>query len=507
MKIFLVGMMGSGKTTIARILGDVLCIDKIDMDDEIEKAEGRKISEIFEKDGEAYFRSLESALLKKLIEKDGSFVVSTGGGIVLSDENRMLLKREKVIYLKVSLDELKRRVRLENRPLLGNDRTRMDDIYEMRKNLYEEFETLDTTYLGKWETVAKILYTLDLKDLAAFKEFKIDSTIQDVHIEVGGLKELPSDKYVFTCEKVAQLYGEFLPTRRLVLPNGESAKDISHVLDAYEYLLKNDVTRNDTLIGVGGGTATDFTGFVGSTYKRGMNFAFYPTTLLASIDAAIGGKNGIDFAKYKNVVGTINIPAYVVIDPLCLISLPQETFIEGLVEGYKMALISGGVFYRLFLNDLNALLKRNLYALKTFIKAAVEEKLKIVEKDLKEKSIRSYLNLGHTLGHAFESITELPHGLSVGWGLYKELEYFKVKGCLSKKDCEEIQGTLKRFLPERIIKMCVEKVDRIHREEMERYMANDKKVARSGKVHIPILRGLGDVVLEEVELKDLLAVV
>jgi len=108
----------------------------------------------------------------------------------------------------------------------------------------------------------------------------------------------------------------------------------------------------------------------------------------------------------RNVVGTINIPAYVVIDPLCLISLPQETFIEGLVEGYKMALISGGEFYRLFLNDLNALLKRNLYALKTFIKTAVEEKLRIVEKDLKETSIRSYLNLGHTLGHAFESITE-----------------------------------------------------------------------------------------------------
>jgi len=237
--------------------------------------------------------------LKELIERDGSFVVSTGGGIVLSDENRMLLKREKVIYLKVSLNELKRRVRLENRPLLGNDRTRMDDIYEMRKNLYEEFETLDTTHLGEWETVAKILYTLNLKDLAAFKESKIDSTVQDVHIEFGGLKELPSDKYVFTCEKVVELYGEFLPTRRFVLPNGERAKDISHVLDAYEYLLKNDVTRNDTLIGVGGGTVTDFTGFVGSTYKRGMNFTFYPTTLLASIDAAIGGKNGIDFAKYK----------------------------------------------------------------------------------------------------------------------------------------------------------------------------------------------------------------
>lgn len=507
MKIFLVGMMGAGKTTIARMLGEILSIDSIDMDTEIEKAEGRNISEIFCKDGEAHFRRIESALLKQLVEKDGSFIVSTGGGIVLSDENRALLKDEKVIYLKVLPDELKKRVQLENRPLLANHKTRIDEIYERRKDLYEEFEMLDSTYLSEWETVAKVLYMLESKDVDIVGNVKVDSEVQDVRIESFGLKKLPTDAYVFTCEKIEQLYGEFLPVKRFVLPNGEVAKDISHVLDAYEYLLTNDVTRSDLLIGVGGGTVTDFTGFVGSTYKRGMNFAFYPTTLLASIDAAIGGKNGIDFSKYKNVVGTINLPAHVIVDPICLISLSQETFIEGLIEGYKMALISGGRFYDWFLNNLGTVLKRNLKVLSAFIEMAVEEKLKIVGKDLKETSIRSYLNLGHTLGHAFESITGLPHGLSVGWGLYKELEYFKMMGYLNATDCQEMQDVLKMLLPEKIKEMCTDSIDTAFKEEMERYMTNDKKAQKSGKVRMPILRGPGKVSLEEIYIRDLLSAV
>ena len=162
---------------------------------------------------------------------------------------------------------------------------------------------------------------------------EIDSSFQKVSINAGSLKSLPSDSIVFTSEKVNELYGEYLPQKKLVLPNGEKTKDISFVIRAYEYLLENNVSRDNLLLGIGGGTITDFTGFVGSTYKRGMKFSFYPTTLLSQIDAAIGGKNGIDFKKYKNVVGTINLPKEVVIDPLSILSLDEETFIEGLIEG------------------------------------------------------------------------------------------------------------------------------------------------------------------------------
>ncbi len=491
MKIFLVGMMGSGKTTLAKKISKVLSIPHIDIDEEIEKNENLKIKDIFERYGEEYFRKLETDILEKLAENTQSLVVSTGGGIILNPKNRAILKKENALYLKVDPEKLKDRVSLENRPLLANNKENILKIYQDRKELYEQFKTVDITNLTEWESVAKILYQYDIKNDA-----EIDSSFQKVSINAGSLKSLPPDSIVFTSEKVNELYGEYLPQKKLVLPNGEKTKDISFVIRAYEYLLENNVSRDNLLLGIGGGTITDFTGFVGSTYKRGMNFSFYPTTLLSQIDAAIGGKNGIDFKKYKNVVGTINLPIEVVIDPLSILSLDDETFIEGLIEGYKMALISGNDFYEYFKENLQEILNRNLDKLSFFIKRSVEEKLRIVEQDFKDTGLRSCLNLGHTLGHAFEATTGIAHGLSVGWGLIKEIEFFYKKKYLKEKDYLEIKDTLETLVPEKV------KNIQIGEKDIYYYLSNDKKIGANKKIKLPILKSPGNIIIEEIKIKE-----
>ena len=487
-KIFLIGMMGSGKTTLAKMISKILSIPYIDTDEEIEKSHHMEIKEIFEKKGEIYFRKLENQILESLLKIKEDLVVSTGGGIILNPKNRELLKNQKTLYLKVDPIELKNRVSVENRPLLLNNKEKILEIYNQRKELYEIFETLDITSLNEWEATAKILYTLNI-----YKKLEIDSSFQRVHIQMGALKLVPKEWIIFTNEKVNSLYGNFFPNKKFIFPNGERVKDISYVSKAYEQLLENNVSRKDFLCGIGGGTITDFTGFVASTYKRGMNFTFYPTTLLAQIDASIGGKNGIDFKKYKNVVGTINLPNEVIIDPLSLLSLDEETYREGLIEGYKMALIAGRDFYSFFKENLDELLNRNLEKLSNFIKWAVEEKLRIVEEDFKDTGLRSFLNLGHTLGHAFEASTGIAHGLSVGWGLLKELELFKKYNLTDERCYQEIKNTLEYLVSENIRNI------EINKEELFYYIINDKKADNSKKIKIPILKSPGNVTLEEID--------
>ena len=186
MKIFLVGMMGSGKSTLAKMISKVLSIPYLDMDEKIEARENKTIKEIFEKNGESYFRDLESSLLKSLVKQPDSVVVATGGGIVLRPDNRELLKKETTIYLKVSPQELKKRVSTDNRPLLSNNIDNIFTIYDERINLYELFESVDITYLNEWEAVAIILQKVDYK-----KNLCIDSSFQKIHIEAGSLKNIP----------------------------------------------------------------------------------------------------------------------------------------------------------------------------------------------------------------------------------------------------------------------------------------------------------------------------
>ncbi|MGC9332290.1 MAG: 3-dehydroquinate synthase, partial [Bacteroidales bacterium] len=193
------------------------------------------------------------------------------------------------------------------------------------------------------------------------------------------------------------------------LPEGEKAKTSNVVLQVYEHLLMENIDRNTLMVGVGGGVVTDITGFVASTYKRGVPFILVPTSLLAMTDAAIGGKNGINLHGYKNVIGCINQPTLTFTDPMFLHTLPEEHYYNGLAEMLKTAFVLDESLLSEIENNVDDIHRRDEDILNKLLQKASRAKLKLVEADVSDKGIRHILNFGHTLGHAIESATGLSH--------------------------------------------------------------------------------------------------
>jgi len=200
-----------------------------------------------------------------------------------------------------------------------------------------------------------------------------------------------------------------------IVESGEKSKNFENYTKILNFLIQNEFSRSDCIIAVGGGVVGDLTGFVASTYMRGIDFYNIPTTLLAQVDSSIGGKTAIDYNGVKNIVGAFYPPKKVIIDPNTLITLDERQLHSGLVEAIKMALTSNYELFELIekSNDLNE-------DLETIIKEALKIKKDVVEIDPKEQGIRKILNFGHTIGHAIESsgkFNDLLHGEAVGIGM------------------------------------------------------------------------------------------
>ncbi|NUU98009.1 shikimate kinase [Marinitoga sp. 1138] len=486
MPIYLIGMMGSGKTTLGNKLSKILNMSFIDLDKEIEKIENTTINNLFSKKGEEYFRNLESKVLKNTEGKNA--IVATGGGIVLKKENRLFLKNHKTIFLYVPVEDLIKRINPDNRPLLKDGKDRLYKIWDMRKALYNEFKKIDLSNLNIQESLAKILY-----EIIDEKEEILENDFQEVIIKYKGLMDLKNKKYVFASKNVYRIYREFF-NKPFLLKEGEEKKDYKNLEYIYQYLIENEISRKDEIYGVGGGSVTDLTGFIGSTFKRGLDFYFYPTTLLSQIDASIGGKTGINFSKIKNVIGTFSIPEKVIIDPITIISQDEKNYLSGIIEGFKIAIIDGNT--SLFTENIEKIKNRNLNILEKIIKYAAITKLKIVSKDPYDNNIRRLLNLGHTFGHGFESITGITHGLSVGWGIKKEIELFEDK--IKEKDKKIILNFLKKILPEEIFKKD------IPTEKLKNYIIQDKKINNNSIIDFPIIKSIGNVELEKIKITDII---
>lgn len=477
MPIFLIGMMGSGKTTLGKVLSEILNKEFIDIDTEIEKKENMKIFDIFSEKGEKYFREIESKVLFEL--KDQDAIISTGGGIILKNENRNLLKQYKTIFLYVPIDDIIKRVEIKNRPLLKNGKDALYKIWEERKDLYEEFEKVDLSNLNIYESAAKIMYKIIDEN-----EEIIENNFQNVVLKPKGLEDLINEKNIFVSNSVNRIYGNYF-NNPYILDDGEKIKNYDNLRNIYSHLIENKVTRSDKIIAVGGGTVTDLIGYVAATFKRGIKSIFYPTTLLAQVDAALGGKNAVDFNNIKNVIGTFYIPEKVVIDPLSVISLTEDNYIEGIIEAFKVAIIDGNI--DLFINNIDKIKKRSLNTIIDIIKYSSKVKLNIVSKDPYDNNIRKVLNLGHTFGHAFESYTNISHGLAVGWGIIKELEIFSK----DLKDKNYIIDFLYNIMPKEIFNIKIN-------DNLIKFIVQDKKIELN-KIDIPIIYNIGNVKLEKVD--------
>lgn len=314
------------------------------------------------------------------------------------------------------------------------------------------------------------------------------------HIYIGSVNEilpeiLPEGRVAAISDAtIDRLYPDLLaPYDSVLVGKGESIKTLQTIDAVYRKFLETGIDRSTFVLGIGGGIVTDITGFAASTYMRGLRFGFIPTTLLGQIDAAIGGKNGVNIDGYKNIAGTFEQPQFVICDPALLDTLPEREFRAGLAEIVKAAIIADAeLFARLETLDFTCLRSdRNL--LSEIIRAAIRVKVEIVARDEHEAGERRKLNLGHTLAHAIEKCSaRLNHGEAVAVGIRLIADAAVKAGLLPPADSERIAALLIR------IGFALEQP--IETKRLLKEVAKDKK-NKDGMLRIVLPTRIGDCIV------------
>jgi 3-dehydroquinate synthase len=457
--IFLVGLMGAGKTTIGRMLARRLGMRFADSDHEIEARTGASVPWIFEIEGEASFRRREADMIRELTAGRG-LVLATGGGAVLNpDSRRLLAERGTVIYLRASVNSILQRTSHDkNRPLLqtADPRRKLEDLTAQREPLYREVADLviDTGRPNVQSMVQTILDQLAAMD-AARQRAKARKTMNEkdfgtLNVELGersypiliGRGLLENGELltrhigsgggkiaIVTNTTIAPLYLDKVaaPLRAagrevvtIVLPDGEEHKNWQSLNLVFDALLANKCDRKTTLVALGGGVIGDLTGYAAASYMRGVPFVQIPTTLLSQVDSSVGGKTGINHPLGKNMIGAFYQPRAVLADTATLDTLPARELSAGLAEVIKHGAILDLDFFNWIEANIGNLVARDHIALAHAIARSCEIKADVVKRDEREGGLRAVLNFGHTFGHAIENglgYGEWLHGEAVGCGM------------------------------------------------------------------------------------------
>jgi 3-dehydroquinate synthase len=286
------------------------------------------------------------------------------------------------------------------------------------------------------------------------KELRISSSLGTSTICLGpirrSLEQLGAiqKSVLITDRNVASLYSHlFLGCRSFILSPGEESKSLSTIEKIYRKFFDWRLDRSSTVIGFGGGVVGDITGFAASTYLRGLPFILIPTTLLSQADSSVGGKTGVNFLGYKNIIGTFTLPRFVLIDPCFLQTLPEEEILNGAAEIVKHALIASPGLFRFLKKEWPRLLRKDKAVLKKAVLTSIQIKSAIVCRDGKEKGERRKLNFGHTLGHALEKSCALSHGQAVAWAMDFAARLSCRLNLLSPDDLTGILTLLKNLFP------------------------------------------------------------
>ena len=264
--------------------------------------------------------------------------------------------------------------------------------------------------------------------------FVTDSTIANLESVKSFLSEIDSNK----------TENDFY----IILGAGEKYKTIENVLAIVQKALENNFNRNSLFIGIGGGVICDMTAFAASIFKRGIKVDFVPTTLLADVDASLGGKTGCDFCSYKNMIGTFWPAGNITIYPEFIKSLPENEFFSGLAESIKTAALFSKDLTQFIIENKDKIIARDSDVMTKIIEECAKQKAHTVEIDFREKNIRAFLNLGHTFGHALESVAGLgtvTHGEAVAWGMERANVLGEMLGITSKETHEKIKLILESF--------------------------------------------------------------
>jgi shikimate kinase / 3-dehydroquinate synthase len=425
-----IGFMGAGKST-ALVAARGAGLKTTEIDALMEAEFGSTIPEAFERHGEEGFRAREAEVVGALLEQADGGAIALGGGSVLSERIRAALKRHVVVWLQVDARESWRRIAHSDRPLA----TSVEDVAELmaaREPLYEALADA-VIPMGDRGIVARAMTDLvaltGLPAGAMLLWASSESGEYPVFVGPGLLGPLGRDawplargRFCVTDSAVGPLYADRLgPLEAVVeVPPGEGAKTLAEADRVLRELARAGMTREDHVVALGGGVVGDLAGLCAHLYQRGVRVVQVPTTLVAQVDSAYGGKTGVDLPEGKNYAGAYHQPSAVVVDTATLASLPREDLAAGFVEALKTGLLAGGSLWER-VRSIEAL---DPAGLGDVVFACARFKCEVVAEDERDRGRRHILNLGHTVGHAIETASgysRYRHGEAIGLGLLAAL--------------------------------------------------------------------------------------
>jgi shikimate kinase/3-dehydroquinate synthase len=440
--IVFIGFMGSGKSTAladARKAG----LETVEIDALMERELGKPIQQAFEEDGEEAFRARESEVVGSLLEQADGGAIALGGGSVLSERIRKALDRHVVVWLEVDPTDAWYRIENTGRPLAtgGEDVAR---LLAERLPLYEELADAivppaDRAVVSRALPAIQALAELPegtklLWGLSYSGDYPI---LVGPGLLDGGWWPLEGRRFLVSDRAVAPLFAEKLgPLAATVeVEPGEGAKTMGWAEEVLRELAQAGMTREDHVVALGGGVVGDLAGFCAHLYQRGVPVVHVPTTLVAQVDSAYGGKTGVDLPEGKNYAGAYHLPAAVLADTGTLRTLPPPELAAGFVEALKTGLLAGGQLWE----RVRSIETLDPDDLADVVFACARYKCGIVARDERDSGLRNVLNLGHTVGHAIEAASSYEryrHGEAISIGLLAALRLSDAPAL--RDECEEI---------------------------------------------------------------------
>ena len=472
---YLVGNMGSGKTTVGELVAQRLGMFFTDLDRDVEWMAGQTVAELFAQRGEEAFRQLEREALARTIVMIDT-VVATGGGAVLREDNRALMRRKGwVIYLRASPETLWQRLQhTTDRPLLRTESPyeTLQVIAQAREPLYQEADwVIDTDALCPEEVADAIVRAFNPTPDAPLVIPVLPNQPHAYPVQVAPgvmtsaaqaiLQRIqPTCVAILTHPKLRGYADPLLngftqngvPAHLITLPSGERMKSLRVAERLYAQLLKVGCDRGSLLVIIGGGVLGDLGGFVAATYMRGIPYVQIPTTLLAQVDSSVGGKVAVDLPLGKNLVGAFHQPRMTLVDPETLRTLPLRHWRNGFAEMLKYgAALQIGLWRRL-----QTMLRQGVLGAHRGrkdpdewvlpIARCISLKAQIVSEDERDLSgRRALLNFGHTVGHAIEAALGYRgwlHGEAIAAGMVAEAEIGRILGVTPPEVADELRETI-----------------------------------------------------------------
>jgi len=517
--LILIGFMGSGKDCVGKELARRTGLTFFSTDEMIELVEKRTINDIFERNGEPYFRRLEKKILNSIKDLK-NVVIATGGGMVIDPQNRKKLAQiGTVVHLVVNAVTIKQRLQDDgSRPLLRQPGA-LEKLLTERQGIYDFAHiNLNTINKSPAQIANELLVQIDIPEPRKISikprrvTVRAPSSTYNVIIGSGLLGEIhnylpyqPRHCAIISNPLVATLFLQPLESTLktagmdllpIIIPDGERYKNLKTVNGIYNTLLEHHFDRSDLIIGLGGGVITDIAGFVAATLKRGCRLIQLPTTLLAQVDASVGGKTGVNHPSGKNLIGSFYQPDLVCADVSILNTLPEREFRNGIAEVIKMAIIRDANLFNLLEEEHHRIMARDPKLLVRIVERCVRLKQVIVQADEREISgLRALLNFGHTLGHLYETASQyrqLKHGEAIAIGMAQEIQISRFVNGLSENDSRRIVDLIAAFgLPIKYSKQLPvsQFLDILHQ---------DKK-ARNSKLRLPLIKSIGTSNIKELE--------